>query len=340
MPPVTIAALGIDHRHALMLMKGLVAAGGRPVRWWTDGNPDTQSSFAELCPELPRASDRRQILDDPSIDVVVIAAEGADRASLAVEAMRAGKDVVSDKPGCIALDELELLRRTVAETGRIWSVFFSERFRIPSVVRAKALIDEGAIGQVVHYSALGPQRLYLNPRPDWFFDPSRTGGILADLMPHQFDNFIYLTGASGITIDASSVGNFGVPEQPDFDDFGEATFGTEWLRGYARVDWATPAALPLNPGDGRITVMGTKGYIELRKFVDPAGRPGANHLILVNDTRCEYIDCADTPVENYYALILDDVRHRTEAAQAQEHVFAVMELSLLAQTKAHRLGTT
>ncbi|WP_011578930.1 MULTISPECIES: Gfo/Idh/MocA family protein [Chelativorans] len=337
---VKFAVLGIDHRHALMLTQGLLTAGAQIAGWWTAGHPNTLDDFRALLPDVRRADDRRTLLDDPSIDVVVIAAEVADRADLAIEAMQSGKDVMSDKPGCNTLEQLERIRRTVAETGRIWSVFFSERFRIPSVAKARALIEEGAIGRVVHYNALGPQRLYLNPRPEWFFDPARTGGILVDLMPHQFDNFIYLTGAGEVTVDSATVGNVNVPDHPGFEDFGEALFGAPGLRGYARVDWCTPGALPLNPGDGRITIMGTTGQIELRKFVDVAGRPGTNHLFLVNSDRCEHIDCAEFPTEDYYALFCEDVRNRTETAVGQEHIFTVMELSIRSQKAARRLAAS
>ena len=53
------------------------------------------------------------------------------------------------------------------------------------------------------------------------------------------------------------------------------------VTGYIRVDWFTPEGLP-DWGDGRLTILGTEGYIELRKYIDIGGAPGIDHLFLVD----------------------------------------------------------
>ena len=97
------AAIGIDHRHSIILLDGLIAAGAKAKGWWGDAEPQTPGEFVKRFPDLPKASARRQLLEDPEIDVVVTAAIPADRARLAIEAMEHGKDVVSDRPGCTTL---------------------------------------------------------------------------------------------------------------------------------------------------------------------------------------------------------------------------------------------
>ena len=77
--------------------------------------------------------------------------------------------------------------------------------------------------------------------------------------------------------------------------------------------------------------------MELRKYVDLDGRPGGDHLFLVNGTRCEYVDCRDAPLP-YFARLAADVRDRTETAMPQDHAFRVTELALQAQAQATRLG--
>lgn len=64
-------------------------------------------------------------------------------------------------------------------------------------------------------------------------------------------------------------------------DIGDVHMKTERTSGYVRVDWFTPQGLP-TWGDGRLTIFGTEGYIELRKYIDINGRPGTDHLFLVN----------------------------------------------------------
>ncbi len=70
----------------------------------------------------PRVTDKRQLLEDPTGKLILTAAVNCDRAAIAIEAMQHGKDMMGDKPDCTTIEQLADLRRTVAETGRIWSV--------------------------------------------------------------------------------------------------------------------------------------------------------------------------------------------------------------------------
>jgi predicted dehydrogenase len=326
------AILGIDHRHVYGMAGFLMAEGATCAGWWTDGTPGTLKGFVERFPDLPRAARWQDLVEDPSVDLVVIAAIPRDRARLAIAAMEAGRDVMVDKPGCVTLGQLAELRRVQAETGRIWSVDFSERFEVPSATRATELVEEGAIGRVVQTVGLGPHRLNRATRPDWFFDRAAYGGILTDIASHQIDQFLHYTGSTGAEITHAAVENYAHPEDPGLQDFGEIALRSDRGRGYIRVDWFTPDALP-NWGDGRLTILGTEGYIELRKYVDVAGRPGTDSLILVNGSRCETIDARDAGLP-YFERIIADVADRTETAMPQTHAFTVMELALRAQAMA------
>jgi hypothetical protein len=104
--------------------------------------------------------------------------------------------------------------------------------------------------------------------------------------------------------------------------------------GYIRVDWFTPDGLP-TWGDGRLFIMGTEGTIELRKYVDIDGRPGKDHLFLVDRTGTRHIPCEGQPL-TYFRAFMDDVRDRTETAMPQAHVFTVSRLALEAQERARK----
>ena len=336
MHSLKLAVIGVDHRHIYGQLGGMLALGCTCKGWWTEGEPHPAAGFVERFPDIERVADRGRLIDDPEIDLVLIADIPSRRAERAIEAMRAGKDVMVDKPGCTTLAQLDAIRRTVVETGRIWSVNFSERFEVPAVGKAAELVRAGAIGRVVQTVGLGPHRLNRATRPDWFFDPSQYGGILCDIASHQIDQFLFFTGSSDAEIVASSVGNFANPGDPGLEDFGEILIRSDRGQGYIRVDWYTPDALP-TWGDGRLTILGTEGTIELRKYVDIAGRPGTDHLFLVNGTRCEHIDAAGESLP-YFANLAADVRDRTETALPQAHCFTVTELALRAQQAATRLG--
>jgi predicted dehydrogenase len=331
------AAIGLDHRHIYDLVGELCAAGGTCAGYWPQTtDPRVLAGFRERFPEVPEVADRERLLDDPEIDSIVSASVPRDRAPLAVHAMQRGKDVMVDKPGVVSRAQLEAVERTVAETGRIFSICFSERFLTPSTEVALKLVADGAIGRVVQTIGLGPHRLNRALRPAWFFDPAAYGGILVDIASHQIDRFVVFTGAADAQIAASTVANLGTPQDPAFEDFGEILLRSERATGYIRVDWFTPDGLP-TWGDGRLTIVGTEGTIELRKYVDIAGRPGTDHLFIADRTSTRHMDCSGEPL-SYFRAFLHDVQNRTETAMPQTHVFSVSRLALEAQETAARIG--
>lgn len=329
--PIGMGVIGIDHRHIYTMVGHLRDAGARLRGWWTEGSPTTLAGFETRFPDAPRVESAQMLLDDPSVQVILTAAVPDERAGIALTAMRAGKDVITDKPGCLTGSDLDRIRRTVAETGRIWSVDFSERFEVPAVTRAARLIGEGAIGEVIQTLGIGPHRMNAATRPDWFFERQRSGGILTDIGSHQIDQFLALTGSQDAEITLAAAD---CRKRPGFQDFGEVALRSDRARGYFRVDWFTPDALPVW-GDGRLFVLGTEGSIELRKYVDVGGADGSDHLLLVNGRRCERID-ASCDALPYFPAILSDIRDRGETAVSQAHTFRVMELAIRAQDIAER----
>ena len=165
---------------------------------------------------------------------------------------------MSDKPGFTTLDQLAEARRVQAETGRIYSIFFSERLGNPASVKAGQLVRDGAIGRVLQTIGLGPHRLNLPSRPDWFFQKERYGGILVDIASHQVDQFLFYTGSKQAEVLSAVVANYNHPQFAELEDFGEMLLRGDGGTGYMRVDWFTPDGLPVW-GDGRLTLLGTRG---------------------------------------------------------------------------------
>ncbi|MEP2640877.1 Gfo/Idh/MocA family oxidoreductase [Roseobacter sp.] len=330
---VSFVALGLDHRHIYGMTQHMRDTGATCLGYWTDGHPDTLDGFTKRFPELPQFDGLDAALNSGA-DLALVSAIPADRADLSIRAMQHGMDVMTDKPGCTTQDQLDDIKTCVAKTGRIWSINFSERFEVPCVTRATQLVQAGAIGKVVHTAGLGPHRLNRATRPAWFFDRTQYGGILTDIASHQIDQFLHFTGSDTAQIPHAMVANHANPNDPGLQDFGEISLRSATASGYIRVDWYTPDALP-TWGDGRLTILGTDGYIELRKYVDVGGANGTDHLILVNGDRCEKIDARDAGLP-YFQRLADDITHRTDTAMRQDHCFTVMELALQAQALAER----
>ena len=124
----------------------LIELGAELVGWYTKGSPTTLEGFLKRFPQAKRVNDPRILLEDPNIQVILTSAIPSERAKISISAMKHGKDVMSDKPGVLSSEELEELRHTVLQTGRIWSIDFSERFEVPAVTLASQLVLDGAIG--------------------------------------------------------------------------------------------------------------------------------------------------------------------------------------------------
>ena len=334
-PSIRFAAIGLNHNHIYGQARCLLNAGAELVAYHAIED-DLAAGFGAAFPQAKRAKDRRAILEDRSIQLIISASIPDERAATAVEAMRHGKDAMVDKPGCITLDELAELRKVQAETGRIWSVCYSERFETGATEKASALVAAGAIGKVIHTAGLGPHALKNNPRPDWFFQRKRYGGILTDIAAHQCDQFLHFTGSTEAEVSAAHIGNWANPETPELEDFGEVLLRGNGGTGYVRVDWFTPKGLGVW-GDGRLTILGTEGYIELRKYIDIAGRPGGDHLFMADGKGACHIDCSQVPL-TYGGKLISDILNRTETAMNQKHCFLAMELALKAEAMARRVG--
>lgn len=329
-PRIRFSVIGINHGHIYGQIEAVTRGGGELVAFYAK-EADLAAAFVKRYPQVKQAATEAEILNDKSVQLILSAGIPDERAPLGIRVMKSGKDYMVDKPGVTSLEQLAQVRKVQKETKRIYSIMYSERLENRATIRAAELIKEGAIGKVVQTIGLGPHRMNGNTRPDWFFDKKRFGGIICDIASHQFDQFLFFTGSTKAEIVASQVGNVNHPQYPGFEDFGDTVLKGNGGAGYIRVDWFTPDGLK-TWGDGRLTVLGTEGYIEIRKNIDIAGREGGNHLFLVNK-ETQYIDCSNVELP-YGRQLVDDVLNRTETAMSQEHCFLATELALKAQKNA------
>lgn len=331
---INFAVIGINHNHINSQVDAVIRGGGQFISFHARED-DLASAFSKKYPQAKRVTDEKEILEDKSIQLVLSSIIPAERAPLGLRVMQHGKDYMSDKPGITSLEQLAEVRRVQKQTGRIYSIMYSERFENKATVKAGELVQAGAIGKVIQTIGLGPHRMSTPTRPSWFFDKKYFGGIITDIGSHQFDQFLYFTGSKKAEVVCSQTGNVAHPQYPLFEDFGDVTLNGDGGTGYIRVDWFTPDGLK-TWGDGRLTILGTEGFIEIRKNIDIAGRDGGSHLFLVTNKDTQYIDCSNVNLP-YGGQLVNDVLNRTETAMTQEHCFLATELALKAQKGARRL---
>ncbi|MES2308966.1 MAG: Gfo/Idh/MocA family oxidoreductase [Verrucomicrobiota bacterium] len=327
------AAVALDHGHIYGQCNGLIEAGAE-LRYVYDPDPQKMEQFCKTYPHVQCASSLNAILDDPEIKLVAAAAIPNERGPLGIKVMNSGKDYFTDKTPFTDLDQLSEARQTVQKTGCKYMVYYSERLHVESAVHAGQLIQEGAIGKVVQVLGLGPHRLSAASRPSWFFKKRQYGGILADIGSHQIEQYLFYSGAKDAVVTHAATGNFNNPDYPELEDYGEATLlGDNGTRNFYRVDWLTPDGLG-SWGDGRTIILGSKGYIELRKYIDIARSVEGENVYLVTDQEETLLNVKGKVGFPFFGELILDCLNRTEIAMTQEHAFKAAELCLKCQAYA------
>jgi predicted dehydrogenase len=331
------AAIGLDHGHIYGMCNGLTEAGGELVSVY-DPDPAKVADFCKTYPGVKPAVSEQEILDDATLKLIASAPVPCERGPLGLRTMDHGKDYFTDKPPFTTLEQLAAARQKTGATGLKYAVYYAERLHVEAAVYAGQLIQEGAIGRVLQVIGLGPHRLNAPTRPAWFWRKECYGGILVDIGSHQIEQFLYYAGAKDAQVLHSKVANYQNHEHPDFDDFGDATLvANNGATFYFRVDWFTPRGLGAW-GDGRTIVIGTDGYLELRKYLDVARDAVGDHVYLVDHQGERHLAVHGQIGFPFFGQLILDCLNRTELAMPQKHTFLAAELALQAQASALRIG--
>ena len=232
----------------------------------------------------------------------------------------------------------EETKKAVKETGRKYMCYFSERLHVEAAVYAGYLVEQGLIGRVIQVVGLGPHRESPGTRPDWFYEREKYGGILTDIGSHQIEQFLFFTGNEDAKVVKSQIANYAHPQYPELDDFGDCMLvGENGATDYFRVDWFTPDGLR-TWGDGRLFLLGTEGYIELRKYINVGTEDvRGDHVFLVNKDGEQYFNVSGKVGYPFFGQLILDCLNRTENAMTQEHCFKAAELCVRAQLAATKV---
>jgi len=327
-----VGVVGLDHGHIYGMCNGLSEAGAE-IALVYDPDAAKIEAFKQKFPNVAVARSEQEVMES-DVKLIAGASIPVDRCGVGLRAMKHGKDYFVDKPALTTREQLQEIRDTIKETGRKFGVYYSERLHVEAAVYAEQLVTQGAIGRVVSVSGFGPHRLNAPTRPAWFFEPEKYGGILVDIGCHQIEQILFFSGAKDARIVSSRLANYNMPSVPKFQDFGDATVVCDnGVAGYFRVDWFTPKGLGAW-GDGRATIIGTDGYIELRKYIDVANDKDGDHVYMVNHEGEHHFKASGQCGFPFFGRFIRDCIDRTEIAMSQQHTLRVMELALDAQEKA------
>ena len=332
------SAAHIDHGHIYGMCNGLTEAGGT-LKYVYDPDPGKVAAFLKTYPQAQAAQSLDQVLEDRETQMVCSSNVTSERGPLGVKVMKAGKDYFVDKAPFTTLQQLSDARETAAQTGRKYMVYYSERLHVEGAILAGYMIDAGEIGRVISVTGFGPHRLDASWRPKWFFEREKYGGILCDIGSHQIEQYLYFAGEEDADIQLSRIGNYAHPEYPELEDFGDCSItGKNGTTNYFRVDWFNPDGLR-TWGDGRTFILGTEGFIEIRKYINlAADTVDGDHVFLVNGKGEKYCNAKDVTGFPFFGELILDCLNRTETAMTQAHAFKAAELCLQAEAQAVRVA--
>lgn len=331
-----VGITALDHGHIYGMSNGLSEAGAT-LKYVYDPDEKKVQEYLEQFPDVEVADSLEQILEDETIDLVAAAAIPNLRSELGNRVMKAGKDYFTDKTAFTTLEQLDETKKVVEETGQKFWVYFSERLHVEGAVYAGQLIDEGLIGDVIQVTGFGPHRLDKEKRPDWFFNREEYGGILTDIGSHQIEQFLHYTSNTDAKVLHSKIANYANPDVPEFDDYGDATLvGDNGASFFFKVHWFTPDGLP-TWGDGRTFITGTKGSIEVRKYLNLAEETVGDHVFLVTNDKVEHFKVNGEVGFPFFGEMILDCINRTDHAMTQEHIFKAQELCLISQKEALKI---
>jgi predicted dehydrogenase len=336
---IKFAVCGMSHDHIFGMIGAVQRGGGELVAAW-GGEDDKIAGFRKRFPDVKLVKTQDEILEDPSVQLVLTSQIASERAGIAVRAMKNGKDVLSDKPGLTTLEQLADVRKTIAETKRIYAIMYSELLEVKAAVYAGELVRQGAIGKVIQTINIAPHQIFQGAgdagggtgRPEWFWNPEQYGGILCDIGSHQVDQFLFFTGSTEAEVVESQIANVRHPDRPKFQDFGDMVLRGDRGFGYVRLDWFTPNGLG-TWGDGRLFILGTNGYMEVRKYTNVGVSHQGNNLFVVDGKQARYIDCNAMPLP-FGPQFVADIVNRTHIAQNEHEALLAAELVIKAQKQA------
>ncbi|MGE3308428.1 MAG: Gfo/Idh/MocA family protein [Limisphaerales bacterium] len=214
--------------------------------------PGNAEAFAKRH-KLPRwFTDYRQMLAEPDIEMVTIAAPNALHARMTVDAANAGKHIVCEKPFCMTLEEADLMIDTCREKG-VLLMYAEELFFTPKYVKAKQMADDGAFGRI--YMVKQSEK-HFGPHAPWFWDVTKSGGgVLMDMGCHGIAFCYWFLGRPRMKSVLCHLGTYVHADKTQGDDDALCVIDFEnGAKGVVEDSWARRGGM-----EDRIEVFGEGG---------------------------------------------------------------------------------
>lgn len=321
---IRLAIAGLRHPHIETIIDEAIQRDEVELVAVSESDPDVRQEAGDRF-GTPTFDSHTEMLATAQIDVIGVGAIYAERGKIVSDALRAGVDVIADKPLCTTLDDLDAIEAAWAASGRILSMALEKRY-YPPTLAVDRLLATGELGRLTLVTASAPHKLTRERRPAWFFDSQSYGGILNDLAVHDIDLLLHFTGGRSGTV-RGYTGNYGNTDRPGFEDHGVAVLTVQdGPTATLESHWMSPEAAEYH-GDYRMRLTGTSGTAELL-WKD-------NILEVATHSRPpwqEPLPDRSRPAQDFFDALLAGRSPGISAADA----FSATRIALLAQESARR----
>ncbi len=267
---MNIAFAGLRHSHIYVLYDMVNAHSDYNITGAFESDDNARAESHKRGVSL-KYNSYEQLLNDASVDVVALGGCYGDRGEMAIKALEVGKHVISDKPLCTKLNELEEIQRLALKNNKMVSCMFTMRYE-PMIIAVKKLIESGELGEINNVYFGGQHPLQYGRRPDWYFEYGKHGGVICDIAIHGIDILKYWFDASLDKIEGARCWNKYAVSQPQFKDSAQMMLTLKNGAGViADVSYAIPDGIEFNlPYYWDFVVWGTKGTLRFSLSDDKA----------------------------------------------------------------------
>ena len=324
-----IAIVGCRHGHIFTLYQLIKESGRATFAGAYEADAATRAAAEKSHGMTFPYATLDEVLADKSVDAIAIGDYYGIRGSHAIAALKAGKHVIADKPLCTSLDELCEIERLAAERGLAVGLMLDLRHNA-NILAAKALIEDGSLGEIHNIQFGGQHPLQYGTRPMWYFEEGKHGGVINDIAVHGIDLLTYLTGERVAAVNAARCYNAYAKEAPAFLDCGQFMLTlTNGAGVLADVSYSAPNSMGYTyPYYWEFHVWGERGMLSFNVTT-----PGVT-LCLDGEKAPRVIE-PKAPCGNVLETFLDDAEgHPTGMTTAE--VIAVSRATLEIQAAADR----
>ena len=202
-----------------------------------------------------------ELIGDDAVDAVPIGDCYGKRGNLAIEELKAGKNIILDKPICTSLEDLAEIERISNEKNLKVCWMLDLRYMLPAI-KAKEIVDSGELGEVKTASFTGQHSLSYGSRPMWYFEEGMHGGTINDIAIHGIDLVRFITGKSLTRVEWARCWNAYADKEPQFKDSAQFAARFEDLSLISDVSYAAPGFKGILPTYWDFCFWGTKGLIK------------------------------------------------------------------------------